>query len=41
VLYQSQWQIGPAYVRFFDRRLGYTYFCESVYKELYETENEK
>jgi len=40
VLYQSQWQIGPAYVRFFDRRLGYTYFCESVYKELYDTETE-
>ena len=41
VLYQSPWQIGPAYVRFFDRRLGYTYFCESVYGELYETEQEQ
>ena len=38
VLYRSPWQIGPAYVRFYDRRLGYTYFCESVYPELYECE---
>ena len=36
VLYQSQWRIGPAYVRFYDRILGYTYFCESVYSQLYE-----
>lgn len=36
VLYQSPWRIGPAYVRFYDRRLGYTYFCESVYAQLYE-----
>ncbi len=40
VLYQSPWQIGPAYVRFHDRRLGDTYFCESVYAELYETDTE-
>ena len=40
VLYRSPWQIGPAYVRFYDRRLGYTYFCESVYPELYEIEEE-
>lgn len=40
VLYRSPWQIGPAYVRFYDRRLGYTYFCESVYPELYESEEE-
>lgn len=40
VLYRSPWQIGPAYVRFYDRRLGYTYFCESVYPELYECEEE-
>ena len=36
VVYQSARQIGPAFVRFYDRRLGYTYFCESVYTELYE-----
>lgn len=35
VVYQSARQIGPAFVRFYDRRLGYTYFCESVYTELY------
>ena len=35
VVYQSSRQIGPAFVRFYDRRLGYTYFCESVYPELY------
>ena len=35
VVYQSPWRIGPAFVRFYDRRLGYTYFCESVYPELY------
>ncbi len=40
VLYRSPWQIGPAYVRFYDRRLGYTYFCESVYPELYGIEEE-
>lgn len=38
VVYRSPWQIGPAYVRFYDRRLGYTYFCESVYPELYGIE---
>ena len=38
VLYRSRWQIGPAYVRFYDRLLGYTYYCESVYPELYECE---
>ena len=38
VVYRSAWQIGPAYVRFYDRLLGYTYFCESVYPELYESE---
>ena len=36
VVYQSSRQIGPAFVRFYDRLLGYTYFCESVYPELYE-----
>lgn len=36
VLYQSSWRIGPAYVRFYDRLLGYTYFCESVYTQYYE-----
>ena len=36
VLYQSPRRIGPAYVRFYDRLLGYTYFCESVYTQLYE-----
>ena len=40
VLYQSPWQIGPAYVRVHDRRLGDTYFCESVYAELYETDRQ-
>ena len=39
VVYQSSWQIGPAFVRFYDRRLGYTYFCESVYPELYDEES--
>ena len=40
VLYCSTWQIGPAYVRFYDRGHGYTYFCESVYPELYGIEEE-
>ena len=35
VVYQSEWRIGPVYVRFYDRLIGYTYFCESVYPELY------
>ena len=41
VVYQSPWRIGPAFVRFYDRRLGYTYFCESVYPELYATDAEE
>lgn len=35
VVYQSARRIGPAFVRYYDRRLGYTYFCESVFTELY------
>ena len=36
VLYQSSRQIGNAFVRFYDRRDGYIYFCESVYTDLYK-----
>ncbi len=36
VLYRSTRKIGTAFVRFYDRQEGYTYFCESVYSDLYK-----
>lgn len=35
VLFQSDYRIGPVYARFFDRLTGYTYFCESMRRDLY------